>query len=182
MKQLLNTLKTSCASFGRKEDGSSTIDFMMILPVAAIFFAASFESGTMGLRAMMLERAVDVTVREVRTGIIPDPTHEALKDRICEAAQIIPDCMNQMKLEMVRNDIRNFVPLDEQPDCVDRAANGEPLISWASGGNNDLMMIRACTLFDPVLPTAAVGAAVPKESEGAYALVATSSFVLEPYQ
>jgi len=113
------------------------------------FFAASYETGMIGLRNMMLERAV---------------------------------CMEEVKLEMMRKDIRNYVPISTQPDCVDRAEPGAPKIDFSEGGNNDLMILRVCALFDPVLPTAAIGAAVPKQSEGAYALVSTSSFVLEPYK
>lgn len=182
MKHYMRNLATACTSFCKKEDGSSTFEFLLVLPVAFLFAGATYETGFIGLRDMMLERAVDVTVRDVRVGIISNPTHQNLKERICEEAMIIPDCLNQVKLEMVRKDIRTYVAMDDQPDCVDRAATGAPLLNFTNGGNNELMILRACSLFDPVLPTARIGATVPKQSEGAYALVATSSFVLEPFK
>lgn len=182
MKQHMKKIAAACQAFRRSEDGSSTIEIMTVLPAAMFFFAASYETGMIGLRNMMLERAVDVTVRDVRIGKIPEPDHAILKERICEQAMIIPNCMEEVKLEMMRKDIRNYVSISDQPDCIDRAEPGAPRIDFSEGGNNDLMILRVCALFDPVLPTAAIGAAVPKQSEGAYALVSTSSFVLEPYK
>lgn len=177
----LSKLASAAKSFCRKEDGTSTIEFMMVLPAAMFFFAATYESGTIGLRNVMLERAVDVTVRQVRIGAIENPTHSQLKEMICESAAIIPDCLNSVKLEMERKDPRNWTDMNTDRDCVDRAATGEPVINWTTGGNNDLMVLRACAIFDPMLPTSAVGAAA-QDAGGVYALVATSSFVVEPYQ
>ena len=182
MNKYMKKLANACAAFRREEDGNMTVDFAIALPTAFLFAAATFETGMIGLRDMMLERGVDVTVRDVRIGVLPDPDHGTLVTAICDNAMIIPDCENQLKLEMVRNDIRNYTPMGSQPDCVDRAETGTPLINWANGGNNELMILRACSLFDPILPTAKIGASIPKQSEGAYALVATSSFVLEPYK
>jgi len=98
------------------------------------------------------------------------------------AALIIPNCLEELKLQMVRKDIRDFSAMSAQPDCIDREERGAPRKDFAAGGNNDLMILRVCALFDPVLPTATIGAALPKQSQGAYALVSTSSFVLEPFK
>jgi hypothetical protein len=177
----LSKMASAAKSFCRKEDGSSTLEFMMVLPAAMFFFAATYESGTMGLRNVMLERAVDVTVRQVRIGALENPTHAQLKEMICDTASIIPNCMASVKLEMERKDPRNWTELDTDHDCVDREETGEPVVNWTVGGNNDLMVLRACAIFDPVLPTSAVGASSQDES-GVYAIVATSAFVVEPYQ
>jgi len=84
-------------------------------------------------------------------------------------AAMIPNCLEEVKLEMVRKEIRNFSAMDPQPDCIDREERGAPRKDFATGGNNDLMILRVCALFDPVLPTATIGAALPKQSQGAYA-------------
>jgi len=182
MKQLLTKLRESWKTFARSEDGNMTIDFLITIPTAFMFATATFEGGMIGLRDMMLERAVDVVVRDIRTGVLPEPTHDQLVVEICNEAMIVPDCLKQMKLEMVRSQVRGFTPLGNQPDCIDRADKGKPVTNVNLGGNNDLMIMRACVLFDPIFPTAKLGAAVPKKSEGAYALVATTAFVVEPYQ
>ena len=181
MIRLWQKIRSTCAAFGRSEDGNMTVDFVIIIPTAFLFASATFEGGMIGLRNMMLEHGVDVVVRDVRTGRLLNPTHQRLVVEICDKAMIIPNCQKELKLEMVRTDIRNFNGLGPNPDCIDRSANGQPLVNFTTGGNNELMMLRACALFDPILPTAALGAAVPKKSEGAYALVATSSYVVEPF-
>jgi hypothetical protein len=183
MMNRIQSMAHACKSFCRKEDGTSTIEFMMVLPAAMFFFAASYESGMIGLRNVMFERAVDVTVRQVRIGAVEDPTHNSIKQMICDAASIIPNCMTSVKLEMVRKDVRAWTPMSSERDCVDRTpdSNIEPVISWTPGGNNELMVLRACALFSPMLPTSAVGAASQSVGDE-YALIATSSFVVEPYQ
>lgn len=182
MIRLINKLRAGLSRFSRNEDGNMTVEFAIAVPTALMFSVATFEGGYIGLRNMMLERAVDVVVREVRTGQIPNPSHETLVVEICDAAVIIPDCLKQLKLEMIRTTARNFSAMGNEPDCIDRAEEGDPVVNLTMGGNNDLMMLRACALFDPYFPTTGMGAAIPKKSQGAYALVATSTFVVEPFQ
>ena len=182
---MINTFKkvaNACKSFGKDESGVATIDFMMVLPAAMFFAATSYESGTYGLRNVMLERAVDVTVRQVRIGAIPEPTHQELKEMICDEAAVIPNCMGNVLLEMVRKDPRAWTPLDQERDCVDRESTAEPVINWTAGDNNDLMVLRACAIVDPVLPTSTYGIALAENSDGSHAIVTTSSFVVEPFK
>jgi len=181
MMTVIKKLTRSVKSFCQSDDGNSTIDFMMVLPAAMFFFTAAYESGTMGLRYVMLERAVDITVRQVRIGAVEDASHDTLKEMICDRAMVIPNCMDSVKLEMTRKDPRNWTPVNTERDCIDRKDDSEPVITWTFGTNNDLMVLRACAIFDPVLPTSAVGAAAQDE-DGIYALIATTSFVVEPYQ
>ena len=42
------------------------------------------------------------------------------------------------------------------------------------------MLLRACSLFDPYFPTSGLGARLPRESGNAYALVSSTTFVIEP--
>ncbi len=177
----LSKFARAAKTFFRKEDGNSTLEFMMVLPAAMFFFTATYETGSIGMRNVMLERGVDVTVRQVRIGALDNPTHTDLKQMICDVASIIPNCMESVKLEMIRRDPRNWTAISTEKDCVDRSDTSDPVVNWTVGGNNDLMVLRACAIFDPVLPTSAVGAAA-QDASGVYALVATSSFVVEPYQ
>ncbi len=182
MRRFIKNLRAGLKGFVANEDGNMTVDFAITIPTAFLFASATFEGGWIGLRGMMLDHGVDQVVREVRTGQILNPTHEQLLVSICDASLIIPDCLNQLKLEMIRTSARNFVGMGNAPDCVDRADEGDPVVNFTVGGNNELMVLRACALFDPFFPTAALGAAIPKKSQGAYALVSTSSFVVEPFQ
>jgi len=75
-----------------------------------------------------------------------------------------------------------WVAPDGSVAWVEEAAVGPPVLNLTAGGNNELMILRACVLFEPMLPTSGLGKAIPKESGGSYALVAVSSYVMEPFQ
>lgn len=173
-----------CAkSFGKREDGSSTVELVMLLPLYMTMFLMSYEGGRISLNHVMLERGLDLTVRDVRIGQIQDPTHSELKESICSYAAIIPDCINQLQLEMVRMDVRAWdSSLDGAVQCVDRALDVQPAVRFTNGENNELMVLQVCSLFDPRVPTSGIGKAIPKESGTAYALVASAAFVMEPFQ
>lgn len=177
----LRPLRNAMRRFHRSEDGNGTIEFVILVPLIIMVTFSSYETGMLTTRQVMLERGVDVVVRRIRIGALPNPEHDDLKLQICQEAVIIPDCYNQIKLEMVVRDPRNWAALTTTPDCVDRDEPGAPLNNFGTGGNNQLMVLRVCALFDPVMPNAVIGTALPKESGGAYALTATSSFVMEPF-
>lgn len=179
-------------SFARRffasQAGTASVEFVLAVPILFMFFLMTYESGMISLRNVMLERGVDIAVRDVRIGRMAAPTREALRDRICEVARIIPDCANQMELEMIRRDPRNWVAVDSRVKCVDRSVSVQPTVEFTNGGNNDLLILRACARFDPILPVgdlALIGNAIRAESSdaagGSYALVATSAFVVEPF-
>lgn len=168
--------------FKANESGNSTIEFVLVFPAFMLLFISSYEAGLLSTRHVMLERGLDVTVREVRIGILRNATHERLSERICEVASIIPDCLENLRLEMISRDPRNWTMPSSTVSCVDRAEENQPTITLNGGGNNELMILRVCSLFDPMIPTSGLGKAIPKESGGAYALVATSSYVMEPFQ
>lgn len=146
-------------------------------------FMMAYEGGRISLKHVMLERGVDMTVRDVRIGKMLKPTHPELKAAICKYAGIIPDGINQLQLEMVNMNVRSWsTALDGDIRCVDRALKVQPAVQFTNGGNNELMVLQVCSLFDTVVPTSGLGKAIPKESGGAYGLIAKAAFVMEPYQ
>jgi len=179
---MIKTLTNTMRDFFRREDGNATIDFVIAFPVFMGLFLSAYEGGVLSTRHVMLERGLDVAVREVRIGKLKNPTNDSLTKRICDVARIIPDCTNQVRLEMISVDPRNFTALAGEVACVDRAEQGAPVINFNTGLNNQIMILRACALFDPMIPTTGLGKEIPKESGGAYALVATSAYVMEPFQ
>jgi hypothetical protein len=180
-------------SFRRSEEGSATIEFVIWFPLFWGLFIWSFEQGMYLARQVVLDRAVDLAVRNVRLGAFDDlvdsgqsgsqqtaALHDAVKERVCEFAFMIPDCLNQLRLEMQQVNPRSWSMLDGSADCVDRAAPGRPAGQFTAGQSNQLMVLRACALIDPHFPSSGLGARLEKVSGGAYALVAVTSFAIEP--
>ncbi len=168
----------------RAENGSATIEFVLVFPFLVGLMLSSFELGMLLVRQVMLDRGVEMTVREIRIGtfvnVKPENLHEEVKRMICNRAAMIPKCMTEVQLEMRQSDLRAWTQLPAEPDCVDRGNRGGAVITFETGRGNELMLIRACALFDPFFPTSGLGFSWTKARGGHYGLVSSSAFVVEP--
>jgi len=167
--------------FAREEDGTSTIPFIIFLPFFMMLVISSVEMGMVMVRHVMLERALDMSVRGLRLGFWNPPTHDELKADICANAGLIPDCMNVLMLELRPVSKVTWQPLSSGPTCIDKSAVIAPTPPDFFGGSGDeMMLIRACAKFYPMAPLTGLGFQMPKDGAGMYALVAATAFVNEP--
>lgn len=168
--------------FAKGQDGNATIEFVLVFPLMMAIFLASFELGLLQLRHTMLERGLDLTVRTVRLTTNANPDYDTLREQICDHALLVSDCSNSLKLEMIRLDPWSSFDTVQAPDCIDRPVDFTPARTWTEGNANDLILLRACVLFDPLFPTSGIGYRLSSafDNEGAYALTAKSIFVAEP--
>ena len=164
----------------RSEEGASTVEFALIFPAFVTVLFMSVEAGLLTARIVMLERSLDIAVRDLRLGIMENPTHDLVKARICDNVVILPDCLNTVMLEMRPVSRTTWNVFEESPICVDRTADIQPLTTFVTGGENQLMLVRACAVFDPVFPTSHLGLRLPLDQSGGYQVVAMSAFVNEP--
>ncbi len=166
----------------RREDGNATIEFVILFPFFIGLFASSFEAAYVTMRQVMLERATDIVVRNVRLGIGGTPTHDSLKRDICNTAGIIPDCMQSLHIEFEKIDKSTFALRTGAVQCVDRDEEIVPATNFnQDNDDNDLMLMTVCAVFQPMVPTTGLGLKLPKVNGGSYyALVAITAFVNEP--
>lgn len=179
------------ARFMADERGTATIEFVFVVPVVLIIFMASVESSLYMARYVMLERSVDIVVRDIRLGRLDGLTHAELKRRICQTSALVnsvQQCVDSMRIWMQPINTANFAMVAPPRHCVDRSAPIDPLAPEPSdteftyGADNDIMLLRICLKERPMFPTTAVGASLiaDGEGDGNYALLATSVFVNEP--
>lgn len=166
--------------FRRNEDGTASIEFVIVVPVFLALMMISIELGFITVRNTMLERGLDIAVREIRLGTGTAPQHDAIKQIVCDNAVIINDCMSNLRLEMRPTDIRSFGSLDTQVDCTDAAEPTKPLRTFTPGGQNELMLLRACVKYNPLFPQQFLGAALQKDASGQAAIISMAAFVQEP--
>lgn len=166
----------------RRDDGVASLEFVIALPVFLMVFMASFESAMLMTRFVMLERGLDMTVRELRLGGYENPTHAMLKREICSHTVMFADCESILMLELRPVATANWQTLDSTATCVDRDAQINPLTDLSAGLENQMMVVRACAVFEPIFPTTGIGLNLPRVRTGSddYGLVATSAFVNEP--
>ena len=166
--------------FLRQERGAVTIEFVLWFPLFFGIFLSSVESGMLMLRYVMLERGVDVTVRDLRIGTLKFPSHDDLKREICRNSLILPDCVEGLTVELQPVSTTTWQMPPAPIACIDRSEVVQPVTTITHGGANELMLIRVCSKFAPILPTSVLGMSLKNDGAGNYALVAASAFVNEP--
>lgn len=166
--------------FARSESGSATIEFAITFPAVLFLMLSGVELGMVTLHHSMLERAMDMTIRDIRLSTGTAPQHDAIKTLICQRAGFIENCDVNLRLEMIQVDPRAWVAISPDPDCTDQSEEVSPVRNFVNGLENELMILRACAKFDPVFPTTGLGQNMVKDGAGQYALVSTSAFVQEP--
>lgn len=179
---MMGRIKTALRRMWRREDGTSSVEFVMVFPIFLFALFWSIETCVWMLRATSLERGLDMAIREIRISTQnAQPTYDELKEIICDGAGMLgSDCFSDLKLELQRADPRAFAGLPANADCVDKSEPIKPAVNFNPGQPNDLMLVRACARIEPIFPTLHVGNAMKRESDGGTALVAISTFVQEP--
>lgn len=177
----MSWLARRLARFLPDEDASASVEFVVLFPPIFGLFLATFELGMVLTREAMLDRGLDLTVRDVRLGRVPEVTHDVLKEMICNRAMMIPDCRNQLRLEMVPRDPRAWASLPRELDCVDRANPAEEVREFTPGVSNELMILRVCALIDPYFTPNIMGwPSISRPDGEAFIIHATTAFVIEP--
>ncbi|KUJ80565.1 pilus assembly protein TadE [Ruegeria marisrubri] len=176
---MIKGLISNLQRFRRRENGTATIEFVIVFPAFMFLVLSGVELALMTLKHAQLERAVDLTVRDIRLNTGANMQHDDIKRFICDRATFISDCSANMRLEMVRQDPFAQVTIPAEPDCTDLSEEVRPVRAFHNGQENELMVLRACAKINPVFPTSAMGKALAN-AEGQYALTATTVFVQEP--
>ena len=164
----------------RREDGTATMEFVLVLPVIMMIFMASFESGLLMTRSIMLEQSVDMTMRELRLGHYPVITNRVLKTEICARTIIFPDCMNNIKIQMTRVSTASWNIPKEPDSCINRSEPAEAVVNYGAILDNDLMVLRVCVTLQAMFPSTGIALKLPMDSGGGYGLVARTAFSIEP--
>lgn len=166
--------------FRRDEEGHATLEFAIMVPFLFVIMLSAVELGMLTMRYAFLERALDIVVRDIRLSTGAQFEHDEIRNNICDEAGMIPNCYNNLKLEMIVRDVRNWQALPSATVCTNRAEEVQPVTTFTSGQENELMVLRACAKIEPLFPTTGLGATFDVDSAGDYSLVATTAFVQEP--
>ena len=173
--------------FLKDDRGTATIEFLFVFPVIFLISTASFESSMYMARSIMLDRSVDLVVRQLRLGNYDNISHQQLKERICETgvmAASMADCTNKMRIWMQPVNTANFNMAAPVVACVDQADQvniaDPPANEFAAGTDNDIMLLRICLKEWPMFPTSGISVKMPTQPDGSVAMIVTSVFVNEP--
>jgi Flp pilus assembly pilin Flp len=177
---MIQEMTRSLRGFRREEDGTSTVEFALLFPMLLVILFSTVELGLIHIQQSMLERGLDLTVRDIRLGTGSAPQHDEIRDLICARAAFINDCDTSLRLEMVQSSPYLPLTIDSQPDCVERIEEVQPVRSFVNGDSNELMFLRACLKFEPIFPHLGLATSMSADEDGRISLYASTAFVQEP--
>ena len=183
LKTVVSTLIGNRASdtvetFSNDESGAASVEFVLVAPVFLALVFSMFEAGWLMTQSMMLERGLDLTVRDLRIGSYDKLTHTEFKKTICSNSQIIRNCEENIVLEMVP--VNSVADVPSTTVCRDRTTTDTPVTTFTPGAETQITFIRACVIIDPIMPGMGLGLHLPKDESGGMALVTYSAYVSEP--
>jgi len=167
-------------AFRGDDQGTSTLEFLMVFPIFCFLIMAAYEVGHFTTVSAMLDRGLDQAVRDVRIGRNPDVTLSSLRSATCQYSRRIRNCEERLHIQLQPIEARGFVAPAQVASCIDVTTGLAPLNEFVDGGANELMLVRACVVVDPVFPSAILGAGVTQNADSTYSIVTTSAFVNEP--
>ncbi|SHJ39519.1 TadE-like protein [Shimia gijangensis] len=174
------TIKHWLKSLRKSETGNATIEFVILFPVFIFIMLSSIELGVFTIKSALVERALDVVVRDVRLSTGNSPTHEELKTMICDETGAIPGCQNNIAIELYNIDPRAWYDIAETTTCTNRAEEVDPVTTFHNGMDNDLMVVRICAKYETLFENIGMSSLMQRDSSGDVAIVAISAFVQEP--
>ena len=181
---MIRTLRNTLYRFKNGQDGNATIEFVVFFPALMALFLMGFESGYYMLRNVMLERSVDISIRDVRLSNNSLPDFDKLKKNICKNARILADCEGSIQIELQPVDTKpgEVAKLRSATLCRDVTSKENPLdfTTYDIGTQNQMMLVRVCALSKPLFPSTRYSAGMVRDTRGNYAIVATAAFVTEP--
>lgn len=166
--------------FRRQEKGTAAVEFSIVFPIVLFLFLWAVELGLLMTKQVMLEFAMDVAMRELRLGQMENPDSDSLKERICDNAKIIATCRDTIMIEMNPIDTATWEMPTIPVTCRDREEEVQPVVSFNAGMENEIMLVRACVIVEPLFPGTGIGAMLDKDALGGYGMAAISAFVNEP--
>ena len=167
--------------FARAERGSATVEFALVVPLVLAFLLSSVDFGVVMLRQVFLDRAVDIAVRDIRLGRVANNGHDALRDAICENSIMLPNCEQNIAIELRPINTETFAGLDAPAQCVNRAEEINPVLEFnPMRGQQELMLIRVCVVADPFLRVTGYVLGMSLDDSGGYNVVSRSAFANEP--
>ena len=189
IRSLLSRLARRAGRSAARDGGGASVEFVIVFPIFMILFFSSFEASMLTVRHMMLERAIDLTVRDMRLTTGANWQHGDIVRRVCRNARVLNDCNERLVLELVQIDETSYaLPSAAQP-CVDTVQDVTPTTTWTITTEQVLTLMRACYAVDPFLPGVGLGFILIRDTDedgdgigdsDTLRMVASTVFVQEP--
>lgn len=179
MAALRGYLNRMCG-LGGDRSAAVAIEFAILCPIFIALLMSAFDIGWLITKTTLLDRALDLTIRQIRTGAATAPTSQAaMKTMICGYMYGVSDCNSVMTVEMTRITGPTDYP-STTATCVDRSAQVAPVVNFTQGARSDIMYVRACMITNALTPYIGIALRFVKDAQGGYSIVSSSAYMNEP--
>jgi Flp pilus assembly protein TadG len=165
--------------FYRNTAGAIAVEFALVLPLFLAIVFSTMEAGWLMVQTIMLDHALDKTVRDLRIGLIANPTAEKIRTAVCKKAIILIQCNASLALEFIPIATDADYPSDSTK-CLNRTSAIQPTLTFNPGSRAQTVFVRACFVVNPITPFMGAGMGLPVDARGEHRLMAKSAFVNEP--
>jgi Flp pilus assembly pilin Flp len=160
--------------------GAAAVEFALVVPMLIVIICSTLEAGWIMVQTIMLDRALDQTVRELRVGNLPNPSQQIIRENVCSRALVLHGCVDMIAIEMFPITAQGTGYPSDATRCVDRASPIAPVLRFSQGARSEIMFVRACFVVSPLTPGLGLALALPKDASGAMRIIARAGFVNEP--
>ncbi|MEM6538124.1 MAG: TadE/TadG family type IV pilus assembly protein [Pseudomonadota bacterium] len=178
------SLRRKGRSFIGNKRGAAAVEFALLGPTFLALIMSLFEVGITIAKIALLDLAVAEAAQFVYVGAVHSgsPTKAEVEQFICNRAQIFPDCVNNLTLELVP--INNFtnLPPDEVP-CTDSNDDEEvaPVVTYSPGAASQVMLMRVCVTTGVITPGLGIGLNLSTTDTNRMQIVSAVAFMNEPF-
>lgn len=116
----------------------------------------------------------------MRLGHLGIVTSESLRSEICSLTIVFANCEDNMMIELQRISTSTWGMPGTPTQCINRDEEILPVVALQIGQQNDVMLARVCVVQDAIFPTTGIGLGLSVDSQGGYALISRTAFVVEP--
>lgn len=174
-----HNIRSFLGRFRREEDGNTTIEFVILVPIVFNILLASVELGLISVRQMFLDRGVDMAVRNVRFNTGQNLSHTDLTKSVCDYAGFLEQCDSRLSLSLNPVDLRTYTgPTGGPSRCTHSSQPLSPLRNFIHGGEHQVMLIVACYESRVLFPFSKL--AINQDDNGILMQYGFSGFVQEP--
>ncbi|KPN61934.1 hypothetical protein AKJ29_04795 [Aliiroseovarius crassostreae] len=164
----------------KRENGNATIEFVIFFPLFMTIFFTAFEIGFFTFRTVLLERALDLSIRSLRLGTMLPATPEEMKRRMCSEMIYFPTCTTDLSIDVRALDSSWTLPTGKIA-CRDRVNGVDPAdLRFAPGTDKVPTLVRACLVMDPFFAPTPFVLDLPRDASGGSVMSSWSTYVAEP--
>ena len=165
--------------FRRNDEGTAAIEFTIIAPIFFAMMFSFYDVGMLMLRQVMLNQAVDMTMREVRIAKPGEWDARRFIDTVCGRTYVLPKCKATMMVDQQAvGRLAVNLPADNVPCRNPKNTTIAPM-QYSPSSSGQVMFLRVCAVASPLLPGYAFARHLPTNSAGEVQIITTTAFMGE---